>query len=115
MTDLGIGIQRNVSEFLGYDISPTDAIAWATVDKHTTKTGRLPGGLGLSLLMSFIDLNGGHIQIVSDTGYLKRKNGKTSKGAIARPFPGTVINLEINTADTNSYVLAEEVDPADIW
>ena len=30
-------------------------------------------------------------------------------------FPGTVVNLEINTADTSSYQLTSEISPDNIF
>lgn len=66
VADLGVGIQENVNHYLKMDISPEEAIDWATQDNNTTKNANIPGGLGLKLLREFIDLNGGCIQIVSD-------------------------------------------------
>lgn len=82
---------------------------------NTTKRGPVPGGLGLKLLGEFIDLNEGCIQIVSDAGYWKRENKTTVTAQLANPFPGTVVTVGINTADTHSYSLASELSTADIF
>lgn len=115
VADLGIGIRQNVKENTGLDLAPEEAIVWATEGRNTTKRGQIPGGLGLKLLGEFIDLNGGRIQIVSGAGYLRRGKGKTVAARLSQPFPGTVVSVEINTADIQSYALTSELSEADIF
>ncbi|MCZ0940379.1 MAG: hypothetical protein OXJ55_17175 [Caldilineaceae bacterium] len=115
VADLGVGIRQNVCEYTGLNLSASQAIAWATVENNTTKGGSVPGGLGLKLLGEFIDLNGGCLQIVSDDGYWQRVNRNSSSYALRHRFPGTVVNIEINTADTQSYVLTSELDVDEIF
>ncbi len=115
VADLGIGIRQNVQDNTGLNLAPEKAIAWATEGRNTTKRGQIPGGLGLKLLGEFIDLNGGRLQIVSDAGYWRREGGKTVIARFSEPFPGTVVSVEINTADTQSYILASELSAADIF
>jgi len=116
VADLGVGMRQNIKDTLGLNLSPEDAIAWATKGRNTTKRGRIPGGLGLKLLGEFIDLNGGCIQIVSDAGYWRRENRETITRAFNKhAFPGTVVSIEINTADTNSYKLSSELSSTDIF
>lgn len=108
IVDLGIGICENVRKNTGLNRTPEEAIQWATRENNTTKRGGIPGGLGLKLLQEFIDLNGGSIQIVSDAGYWQRKDRHTITARLPQPFPGTVVTIEINTADKQSYILASE-------
>lgn len=115
VADLGIGIRQNIKDNTHLDLSAEEAIDWATQGSNTTKRGRVPGGLGLKLLGEFIDLNGGCIQIVSDVGYWRREKGKTFTRALGYAFPGTVVTIEINTADTNSYKLVSELSATDIF
>jgi hypothetical protein len=115
VADLGVGMRQNIKDNTGLDLLPVDAIVWATEGRNTTKRGSVPGGLGLKLLGEFIDLNGGCIQIVSDAGYWRRENKKTVTEPLSHAFPGTVVSVEINTADTNSYKLASELSTADIF
>lgn len=114
VADLGIGICQNIKE-AGVDRSPKDAIVWATTDCNTTKQGQVPGGLGLKLLSEFIDMNGGCIQIVSDAGYWKREKGKPFSASLSHPFPGTVVNVEIDTDDNHAYILSSELTMTDIF
>lgn len=106
VVDLGIGMRENIKDLRGLDLSPEKAIVWATEGNSTTKRGRLPGGLGLKLLCEFIDLNEGSIKIVSDAGYWKRENQRIFTKSLSNPFPGTIVSIEINTADTNIYTLS---------
>ena len=115
VADLGIGIRKNVCDNLQQDLSPVDTIIWATQEHNTTKRGKVPGGLGLTLLSEFIDLNGGHIQIVSDAGYWRRKDKRTDTSPLGQPFPGTVVSVEINTADHSSYRLISESEDDEIF
>ena len=115
VADLGIGIRQNVKENIGLDLVPEVAITWATEGRNTTKSGQIPGGLGLKLLGEFIDLNGGCIQIVSDAGYWRREKGKTVATRLSHPFPGTVVSLGINAADTQSYALSSELPEYNIF
>jgi hypothetical protein len=115
VADLGIGIRQNVQENMGLVLTPEEAVLWATQGSNTTKRGQIPGGLGLKLLGEFIDLNGGCIQIVSDAAYWRRQKGRVETARLSEPFPGTVVSMEINTADTQSYGLASELSEADIF
>ncbi len=115
VADLGVGIRQNIRDHIGLDLSPEEAIVWATTGNSTTKRGNVPGGLGLKLLGEFIDLNNGCLQIVSDAGYWHRENKGICTVRLSHPFPGTVINIEINTADTNSYSLTSELNAEDIF
>lgn len=115
VADLGVGIPQNVREYRGLELKAEEAINWATKENNTTKGDNVPGGIGLKLLGEFIDLNGGCLQIVSDEGYWRRANGSSNTGQLRHPFPGTVVSVEINTADTYSYSLVSEQDPDDIF
>ena len=115
VADLGVGMRQNIKRHTGVELSPEKAIIWATEKHNTTKRGNVPGGLGLKLLREFIDLNGGSIQIVSDAGYWHRKNKQIVAQPLNHPFPGTVVSVEINTADTHIYSLAPNLNVEDIF
>ncbi len=115
VADLGIGIRRNVEESIGQKMKPEEAIVWATEGRNTTKRGPIPGGLGLKLLREFVGLNGGQIQIVSDAGYWCLNENKSRACTLSAPFPGTVVTIEINTADKSTYALTSEVSSEDIF
>lgn len=108
VADAGIGIRRKIRKELGLVLNSDKAIQWALEEGNTTRKGAIPGGLGLKLLREFVALNGGCLQIVSDRGFWESRGGQESVQRFEHPFPGTVINLEINTADVNSYRLSSE-------
>jgi hypothetical protein len=115
VVDLGTGIRRNIKELRGLDLPAEEAIKWATSGRNTTKRGPVPGGLGLKLLLEFIKLNGGRIQIISDGGYWNADRFETSTSRLGAPFPGTIVALEINTSDTCSYALKTGPSQSDIF
>lgn len=110
VADAGVGIRRKIHKELGLKLNSDKAIEWALQEGNTTKTGNVPGGLGLNLIREFIAMNKGRIQIVSDRGYWEMKPEGETLTRIDTPFPGTVINIEINTADTSSYRLRSETE-----
>ena len=115
VADLGIGIRRNILEHSGLNLRASEAITWATVGHNTTKRGNIPGGLGLKLLREFITLNAGRIQIVSDSGYWALESGAVVTKEMPYSFPGTVVGIEIDTADKRSYRLSSEISENDIF
>ena len=115
VADLGIGIRQNVLHNAGLNLRADQAISWATAERNTTKKGRIPGGLGLKLLREFITLNRGRIQIVSDSGYWALEDGEVVTTELKHRFPGTVVSIEIDTADKRSYKLSSEISEEDIF
>jgi len=115
IADLGMGMYQNIKRETNHDLSPSEAIDWAMSENNTTKKGSIPGGLGLKLLRDFIALNEGKIQIASDCGYWEFSNDKIMKKRFSNPFPGTVVNIQINTADNKAYHLSSETRPDDIF
>ncbi len=108
VADAGIGIRRKIAKELNLRMNSDKAIEWALQEGHTTRKGSIPGGLGLKLLREFVTLNKGRIQIVSDRGYWELDAGREILKRMDHSFPGTVVNIEINTADTSSYRLRSE-------
>ena len=116
IADAGVGIRENVREYTKrLNLSSCEAIEWAMTEGNTTKTGNQPGGLGLKLIKDFIRMNGGKIQIVSSSGYYAFSAKGETMQEMGNDFPGTCINIEINTADTRSYILKSELKSEDIF
>jgi len=91
------------------------AIKWALAEGNTTKTGNQPGGLGLKLLKEFIRMNKGKLQIASRFGFYEYSATVDSVTKLDHDFPGTCVNIEINTQDTSSYYLKSERSNNDIF
>lgn len=110
IANLGTTIQKNVSRFLGQPkLSSIEAIEWAIVERNTTRQGDVPGGLGLSTLLSFLELNNGKVQIISsDAFWLKGPGTHTYSNQFDKKLRGTIVNIEFNINDKNSYMLSSE-------
>lgn len=117
VADLGLGMRTVVNENTRQNLDATQAIIWATTGDNTTRrrVDGKPGGLGLKLLKEFINHNKGKIQIVSDNGFWSFYQNNVETGQFEILFPGTVVNIEINSADPYHYFLASEVNPDDIF
>ncbi|PXY44771.1 ATP-binding protein [Flavobacterium hydrophilum] len=110
IVDRGVNIKENVNRFLKNEneLSSCDAISWAMQKGNTTKSGNIPGGLGLDIIFEFIKLNNGKIQIISSNGFWEYKRGVTETKILENPFQGTIANLRFNLNDKSYYSLAEE-------
>lgn len=115
IADCGIGIRKSLRESRGEDMSADQAIDWAMTEGTTARSGDVPGGLGLKILREFIEINKGTIKIVSETGFWQLQGGKVTTHRYFRSYPGTIVTIEINTSDTNSYYLANEIDADKIF
>lgn len=116
IADAGVGIRENVRRYTRRQkMSSCAAIEWALAEGNSTKTGRQPGGLGLKLIKDFIRMNKGKFQIVSRFGYYEFSADGDSVTKMAHDFPGTCVNIEINTKDTSSYCLKSELSSNDIF
>lgn len=108
ISDCGIGIPENVREFLGTLIPDKDAVIWATSESNTTRkanTNGSPGGLGLKIVRDFIDGTHGKLIIVSGNAFVYRQKGETLGITLPNAFPGTCVNIEINTRTTRQSAL----------
>lgn len=107
-TDTGVGFAKNYNDCFGTEIEAHKAIEWAVGKGHTTNQGR-PGGLGLSFIIEFLELNSGTLRIVSDAGHWYFQAGKRPLCNLLKySFHGTIIVIEINTNDNKRYKLVEE-------
>ncbi len=111
IVNLGSTIQKNVSHYSRHrqsKISSFEAIEWAIQEGNTTRSYQIPGGMGLSTLLSFIKLNKGRVQIISGDGYWDNSQSGSYKNLFANYFDGTIVNIEFNVNDKNSYILSNE-------
>jgi signal transduction histidine kinase len=117
LADRGVGIPANVRSFVGKSFDSSDAIDWAMSDQNTTRlpADGVPGGIGLKMIRDFIGQNGGAIHVSSDDGYWSLRGDRINMSQLPAPFPGTVVDIEINTADKKRYDLADQIDPLHIF
>lgn len=114
MSDGGRGISGSVRA-TGRNMSDPQAIAWAMQDFHTTRQLDIPGGLGSKILRDFVKLNRGKLVIASNGGFWSQTGHQVDVLRLDSAFPGTAVLLEINTADSNRYDLADAPKPDNIW
>ncbi|ARN56346.1 ATP-binding protein [Sedimentisphaera salicampi] len=109
ISDSGIGIRENVRKFFKNDkISSKQAIEWALKEGHSTRTFKQPSGIGLKLIKDFLNLNKGKLQVISRFGYYEFSQKDEQLKKMKYDFPGTCVNIEINTADEYSYKMETE-------
>lgn len=114
ITDTGIGFKNKINKRFNTHLSSTQAIKWALEDGNSTKYD-IPGGIGLAIIKEFILKNGGKFQIISDDGFYQLEPQNEQTKLFNGFFPGTIVNLQINTNDTSSYCLKSEIDINDIF
>lgn len=103
IADAGITIPGRVSRRFKIKVNPVKALQWALKEGNTTKEDS-PGGVGLKLLRAFIHHNGGCLQIASGGAFWEFQRGTEHFDRLSGPgFPGTVVNIEVYTADNNTY------------
>ena len=115
LSDAGVGIHNNVHKFLKKEISDIDSIKWALEEGNSTRENDQPGGIGLKLIKNFMKLNGGKVLIVSGLGYYEFNDSNEHFRTMTHSFPGTCVNIEINTNDSKSYYLRSELNFTDIF
>jgi hypothetical protein len=114
IVDTGIGFKNKINKRFGRLLSAKDAIAWAVEDKNTTKE-YISGGIGLALLKEFMGMNKGKMQIVSSDGFYQYSESGIFSQQFTGEFPGTVVNLQFRTDDSNNYALKNELEVDDIF
>jgi len=115
IADAGIGIRENVRRFWKNEkINSCQAITWALQGANTTRQNQ-PGGLGLKLIKDFLRLNRGKLLIVSRYGFYEFSASGESCRKLKHDFPGTCVNIELNTNDMNRYTLKSELTSSDIF
>lgn len=114
IVNLGHTIQENVIEYFktyeGKKV-PVHTISWAVIEDHSTKpmiNGK-SGGKGLAYLHEFIKKNNGKLQICSGLEYWESNSDGELQRYLTYNFPGTIVTIEINLNDTNSYMLSSEL------
>ena len=115
LSDGGQGIQGSLLSAGRYFETPEDAIDWAMKMNNSARQGDMPGGLGLGILKDFVAMNGGCLSVCSHSGFWESRSGMIRKCRLSGMYPGTVVSLEVNTADTKSYHMQSTVNPHNIW
>ncbi len=83
-------------------------------DGHSTKQD-ISGGIGLAIIIEFVILNKGKIQIISDDGFYQLDPNGVQTRLFSAPFPGTIINMEFKTDNVTSYSLISETKSDELF
>lgn len=112
--DTGVGIPQKVKKYLldnfDLDVTQKEAFKWAMGKGNSTANlianfQRIPRGLGMELLKSFVQLNNGAIRICSgDVLYVF--NGKGERFyKLNSEFMGTLFEMDIVADNEHKYIL----------
>lgn len=97
VVDLGIGIVQSVKNFLyqrNRIIDSRNAIKWALEPGNTTRSDD-SGGLGLSLIYDFLNINNGIMDIYCNDVFLRVDQGELKVKSLETDFTGTMINIRM--------------------
>lgn len=112
VVDAGIGIPASLAEAAGRreeEIDPAAAIAWAFERGHSTlATSR---GLGLANIRAFIRRNGATLHVFSGGAYAMLTGDRWSAAPLGFRFPGTLVDLEVPTAQVRTPSPSEKELP----
>lgn len=87
---------------------PDKPLEWAIAPGNTTRQVNTPGGLGLSLLRDFIELNMGQLYIVSGNETYEQNGNDTRHMYMEHSFPGTIVTVVFNLSDETTYHMDSE-------
>ena len=110
IVDSGETIPYNVNNYCtSINIKcPAKPLTWAIAPGNTTRQADTPGGLGLSLLRDFIELNDGKLYIVSGNETYEQNGAASRHRYINHPFPGTIVTVAFNLLDESTYRMTSE-------
>ena len=116
--DLGRGIACSVRDFLDSDLSAQQAIEWALIKGNSTYTANLkeigeaqPRGLGLHLLTQLVDINGGSMEIYTDSIFYTRSSKKCNYIEKPLTIMGSWVRLTLNCKQDVVYYFHDEDIP----
>lgn len=116
--DLGGGIVGSVKSYLKCEKTPKEAIEWALIKGNSTYTVNLrdegekqPRGLGLYLLTQLIDINGGSMEIYTDSVFYSRELGQCTYIEDLSTIKGTWVRLTLKCLPNVRYFFKSENIP----
>lgn len=105
--DIGKTIPDNVKDYLKEISRGKDeeyCIEWALKEGNSTRTNDSPGGLGLSMINRFIELNKGRLMVMSGNEIYEYSKNKSRFLISESCFRGTIVTIGINMSDSFSYL-----------
>lgn len=109
--DYGNTIGKNVRDYFkekGEEIEGEACIAWAIVERNTTRKGS--GGYGLPSLIDCIWSTRGELNIFSGDSYYRLKNSEEKIEKSYGFFPGTSVMFRIKLFETENIIAYDEIN-----
>lgn len=118
LADFGVGIPAKVRAFkqdaqAARLWTPESCMAWAFQRGTSTKAGASdgPSGLGLDLLLSFMRVNGGTLEMFSHEGHALIAPDRVQFSSRASFFPGTLVTLSLVCDEKYYRLSSEQISP----
>lgn len=106
--DIGIGIKKNVNDFLKRDYTARETMNWALKSGNSTLITDYPRGAGFSLLEAFAYKNSGKITLCSDNIICIMENGKRIFRRMKTDIRGTLFIMNIKADSEYIYDMDKE-------
>lgn len=107
--DAGVGIKKNVNDYLGKNYPAQQAMEWALKSGNSTLITDYPRGAGFSLLESFAYKNSGKITLCSDNIICVMENGKRVFRRMNVAIRGTLFVMNIKADSEYIYDMDKEM------
>ncbi|ELV8728279.1 hypothetical protein QNE38_003323 [Vibrio fluvialis] len=116
--DHGNGIATSVRNYLGSELTAKQALEWALVKGNSTYTANLketgeeqPRGLGLHLLTQLVDINGGSMEIYTESVFYSRSMERSTYVDKPQSINGSWVKLTLNCKRDVIYYFGDEDIP----
>lgn len=93
--DGGKGFLEVVKKVQPNFTSDVQAIQWAMEENNTTRSGDIPGGLGLSVIQDFAETFNAEITLASRGGFWKKRGRRVIQRDLPKQFPGTLLEISV--------------------
>lgn len=107
--DAGVGIKKNVNDFLQTDYTAQEAMNWALKSGNSTLITDYPRGAGFSLLETFAYKNSGKITLCSDNIICIMEKGKRTFRCMKTNIRGTLFIMNIKADSEYIYDMDKEI------
>jgi hypothetical protein len=111
IVDYGIGVVDSVRKYFAFPASSEYALRWAFTSGNSTREINYPRGIGLSILIDFIRINHGRMELVANNGLASITDNGLQFTDLSDCFDGTFVNIELKS-DNNFYCMKSELP---IW
>lgn len=111
IVDIGKTIEENVRSYFeikNINMQERYCIEWAIKEGNTTRMANSPGGLGLSVINQFIEMNEGELYVISGNEVYEFSKTKRRFFRNDYFFRGTIVTIGINMNDEFAYLAVND-------